>query len=340
MGNQGRCDEGYRRLCEYLWAGAIGDVVETHSWSGFVNGGAGGRPPANRCRPGTTGTRLGPAPTVNIMRACTRLLGISGSSAPAGWGIGAAATSMAYFGPSSRVGRARQMPRDHWWRRREYPQASVIRWNIPARPAYLRFSVLVRQDSSRPPTPPKTARVPFGAQLPADAGRIREEVPMGLPRGLGWRHALYRNQGMMHAGCYGQRPGYGRRPRTTRFPCRSRASDEIRGPHFGHFIPSYKEGKPTCADFSYASAITEFLLLGHLAIKAGPESGGDSPNLRCPNLPELDRWVKRDAARVGNSTRAESPLMERGTNRVAWWSYMVRPQSGPRCNYRESTLEV
>ena len=44
MGNQGHCDEGYRRLCEYLWAGAIGDVVETHSWSGFVNGGAGGRP--------------------------------------------------------------------------------------------------------------------------------------------------------------------------------------------------------------------------------------------------------------------------------------------------------
>ena len=38
MGNQGHCDEGYRRLCEYLWAGAIGEVLATHSWSGFVNG--------------------------------------------------------------------------------------------------------------------------------------------------------------------------------------------------------------------------------------------------------------------------------------------------------------
>src|ERR1039457_3304293 len=44
MGNQGHCEEGYRLLCEYIWVGAIGDVLETHSWSGFVNGGAGPRP--------------------------------------------------------------------------------------------------------------------------------------------------------------------------------------------------------------------------------------------------------------------------------------------------------
>ena len=52
MGNQGHCAEGYRRLCEYLWAGAIGEVLETHSWNGFVNGGvrrpAAGMPVAPR----------------------------------------------------------------------------------------------------------------------------------------------------------------------------------------------------------------------------------------------------------------------------------------------------
>ena len=31
MGNQGHCADGYRTLCEYIWAGAIGDVLETHS---------------------------------------------------------------------------------------------------------------------------------------------------------------------------------------------------------------------------------------------------------------------------------------------------------------------
>ena len=46
MGNQGHCDEGYRRLVEYLRAGIIGEVRETHSWTNRANGGLGERPPA------------------------------------------------------------------------------------------------------------------------------------------------------------------------------------------------------------------------------------------------------------------------------------------------------
>jgi predicted dehydrogenase len=44
MGNQGHCLEGYRRLCEYVWAGAIGQITETHSWTDRGNGGYGPRP--------------------------------------------------------------------------------------------------------------------------------------------------------------------------------------------------------------------------------------------------------------------------------------------------------
>src|SRR5262245_55871089 len=45
MGNQGHSGEGYRRLCEYIWAGVIGNVVETHSILERNFGGQGGRPP-------------------------------------------------------------------------------------------------------------------------------------------------------------------------------------------------------------------------------------------------------------------------------------------------------
>ena len=45
MGNQGHCEDGYRKLCEYLWAGVIGNVTETHSWTNRANGGEGRRPP-------------------------------------------------------------------------------------------------------------------------------------------------------------------------------------------------------------------------------------------------------------------------------------------------------
>jgi predicted dehydrogenase len=45
MGNQGHCGEGYRRLCEFVWAGVIGNITETHSWTDRANGGIGPRPP-------------------------------------------------------------------------------------------------------------------------------------------------------------------------------------------------------------------------------------------------------------------------------------------------------
>ena len=63
MGNQGHCDEGYRRLCEYVWAGVVGDITETHSWSNRANGGIGERPPATPTPAGLHwDSWIGPAP--------------------------------------------------------------------------------------------------------------------------------------------------------------------------------------------------------------------------------------------------------------------------------------
>jgi hypothetical protein len=70
----------------------------------------------------------------------------------------------------------------------------------------------------------------------------------------------------------------------------------IQGSHFSHCIQSCKEGKSTSGDFAYASAITEFLLLGHLAIKAGvgKKVEWDSAHMRCMNIPEVNHWVRRE----------------------------------------------
>ncbi len=46
MGNQGHCEDGYRRLCEFVWAGVVGNITETHSWTNRANGGVGPRPPS------------------------------------------------------------------------------------------------------------------------------------------------------------------------------------------------------------------------------------------------------------------------------------------------------
>ncbi|HZI33850.1 MAG TPA: Gfo/Idh/MocA family oxidoreductase, partial [Candidatus Binatia bacterium] len=63
MGNQGHCEEGYRRLCEYIWGGVIGRVTETHSWTDRANGGVGPRPPTQPPPPGLHWDQwIGPAP--------------------------------------------------------------------------------------------------------------------------------------------------------------------------------------------------------------------------------------------------------------------------------------
>ena len=45
LGNQGHSDDYIRLLCEYLWAGAIGEVTEVYAWAPTGRGGTGGRLP-------------------------------------------------------------------------------------------------------------------------------------------------------------------------------------------------------------------------------------------------------------------------------------------------------
>jgi predicted dehydrogenase len=63
MGNQGHCMEGYHRLCEFVAAKVVGNIIETHSWTDRANGGEGARPPV---KPAPEGMHwdswIGPAP--------------------------------------------------------------------------------------------------------------------------------------------------------------------------------------------------------------------------------------------------------------------------------------
>ena len=95
MGNQGHSGEGIRRLCEYIWAGAIGNVLETHSWAPTGRGGVGGRLPAKPVPAGLHWDEwIGPAALPRIpRRAAPARSGVAGgSSATARSATGAATT--------------------------------------------------------------------------------------------------------------------------------------------------------------------------------------------------------------------------------------------------------
>ena len=136
MGNQGHCGEGYRRLCEYLWAGAIGEVVETHSWNGFVNGGAGGRPPARPVPPGLHWDEwLGPAPYRDyhpgLHPAYWRYYWDFGTGALGDWGCHN--LDGVFWGLQPGYPASVECLHKTGGSEEKYPQGSIIRWEVPAR---------------------------------------------------------------------------------------------------------------------------------------------------------------------------------------------------------------
>jgi predicted dehydrogenase len=300
MGNQGHCADGYRILCEYIWAGAIGDVLETHSWSGFVNGGTGGRPPAKPVPAGLHWDQwLGPAPYRDyhegLHPAYWRYYRDFGTGGLGDWGchnLDGAFWALNVSHPSSI-----ECPGMVGGGEDQHPQASVIRWTIPA----------------RGDMPPLKVHWYDGANLKLDtkAGAIAGRIPTpNYPPMLlefekkydcdfreGWDGGTFYigTKGVMHTGCYGQRPRILPEEAHAAFPVPPQRIPRIKGAHFSHFFECCKAGKPTCADFAYAAAITEFLLLGHLAIQAGAGTKveWDGAGMRCTNLPELNHYLSR-----------------------------------------------
>jgi hypothetical protein len=180
----------------------------------------------------------------------------------------------------------------------KYPQSSIIRWNIPARGSMPALKVYWYD----------------GAKLPAEADTKQRKGPIPVPNyppmlteferkydsdfREGWDGGTFYigSKGVMHSGCYGQNPRLLPDEAQRAFSVPQARIPRIKGSHFAHFIQSCKEGKSTCADFEYAAAITEFLLLGHLAIKAGVGATveWDSANRRCTNISAINRWVQRE----------------------------------------------
>jgi hypothetical protein len=66
---------------------------------------------------------------------------------------------------------------------------------------------------------------------------------------------------------------------------------------FVDFLDAVRAGKTeTAVDFDYGTRLTEFAILGNLAMKAGAGKKvmWDGPGMKVTNLPELNAWVKRE----------------------------------------------
>jgi hypothetical protein len=64
--------------------------------------------------------------------------------------------------------------------------------------------------------------------------------------------------------------------------------------HYAEWIQACKTGSPTTCNFDYSGALTETVLLGNVAYRAGKKLEWDGANLRVTNVPEAMRFIRRE----------------------------------------------
>ncbi len=300
MGIQGHCEEGYRRLCEYIWAGAIGNVTETHSWCDRSNGGIGPRPPTLPVPAGMHWNEwIGPAPYRDYHDDLN----------PHEW------HGWYDFGNGSLGNLACHVMDGVYWALKldhplsieleavsggtveRCPTGTKIRWDCPARGDMPPVKVFWYDGYAGQPQPKidgKTRGKKLPHYLPPLLIELQKKYPDEKFESNG---TLYvGDKGIMYTGCYGEgvriipeakTEEVARPPRTLPRPKSS----------FNDFLSACREGrKETAAPFEYGAQLTEFAILGNLAQHAGvgQKVEWDGPNMRVTNLPELNQFVERE----------------------------------------------
>src|ERR1044071_3933631 len=302
MGNQGHCEDGYRKLCEYIWAGVIGDVRETHSWTNRANGGEGPRPPKLPVPPGLHWDEwIGPAPYRDYHEDLH----------PHEWhgwydfgngsigNMGCHVLDGVFWALKCDHPTSIEVEQLRGGSDERYPTGSRVRWDIPARADMPALKVFWYEGLNATTTgkPVGSLRAVKGddRNLPAVLLELRKKYPdEGLDAGDSG--TLYiGDKGVIFTGTYGDKMHivpYEKMKETPAPPRTLPRPTNI----FIDFLDAVRAGKTeTAVPFDYGTRLTEFAILGNLAMKAGvgKKVMWDGPNMKVTNIPELNAWVKR-----------------------------------------------
>jgi len=300
MGNQGHCEEGYRRLCEFVWAGVIGDITETHSWTDRANGGAGPRPPSLPVPAGMHWDDwIGPAPYRDYHADLhphewhgwydfgNGSLGNMGCHVLDGvfW-------ALKIEHPVTLEAEEMREGSDE-----RYPTGSRLRLDCPARGAMPPVKVYwyegLKKGSSGAATGSTHSARGADQNLPPLLAELRKQYPDEEFDSSGTVYVG--EKGVISTRTYGGRmhvlplekmDQISQPPRTL-----PRPKDVMTD-----FLTAVREGKKeTAASFEYGTRLTEFTLLGNLAQHAGvgKKVQWDGPNMKVTNFTELNEWVQR-----------------------------------------------
>ena len=136
LGNQGHSSEYIRVLCEYIWAGAIGDVTETYSWAPTGRGGSGGRLPTKPVPAGLHWDEwIGPHAVPRLPRGAASLAMafVVGVRRRLGGRLGLPQPGRPVHGPELGAPTSIEAVAQFGGSRERFPLRNAIRWDFPAR---------------------------------------------------------------------------------------------------------------------------------------------------------------------------------------------------------------
>jgi predicted dehydrogenase len=282
MGNQGHCGEGYRRLVEYIQAGAIGNVTETHSIFDRDFGGTGGIPPGKPIPRGLHWDAwLGPAPYRHYHDGLH----------PFSW------RNWRQFGTGTLGDMACHVMDGVFWALRlqeakhytieclaqkngsdeKFPQSNVLMFTFAARGDMPPVKVFTYDNKGQKP-------------------RLLRDLEKQTRREFNEGTVYVGDKGYLYTDTYGG--GLTLFPESRRKDFREPAKTLTRahgGPIEDLFWAIKNDGVP-CSNFAdYSGRFTEMVLTGQLAMFAGPgkKVNWDVAAMRCTNIDDLNRYVHR-----------------------------------------------
>jgi len=277
MGNQGRSDEGNSLTCEMIWDGAIGQVREVHAWSSAAGWTSGrGRPKERPPIPAGFDWELwlGPKPSRPYHPAY----------APYNWrgwwafGTGCVGDMAIHNLDPAFAALKLGHPISVEAVQTEFVDSEVIGpnnrviWEFGPRGNMGPVTVHWYDGNLQPPRP---ADLEEGRRLGGGGNGILLIGDKGTIMGGGW-------SGSPRMIPEAKMREYGRPPKM--LP-RSRG-------HHRNWLDACKGGPKACSDFSYGARLTEFVLLGDVAIRAKKKILWDGPNMKVTNAPEAQPFVQ------------------------------------------------
>jgi len=306
MGNQGHSLDDARLAVEYIWAGAIGEVREIHIWTnrplGFWPQGI-PRPealkePADKLRWNGQGVneRLAAAMAGNypVPEALSWNLFL-GAAAPnvdyhpiyhpfnwrgwVDWGVGAIGDMGAHLIDHSMWALNLGMPSSVEtistpFNGATYPHATMTFYEFPA----------------RGPLPPVKLTWYDGGLKPNKPEELGDEELSGEGGAL-----LIGSKGKLLHETYGAHPRLLPKSLHDSFGNPPRKLPRIPGEaHEMNWVDACKGKQEASCPFEYAARLTEVMLLGIVALKAGKRISYDGPNMRVTNLPQANDYLRRE----------------------------------------------